>query len=149
MGAYSRPDFVLAERVRRASKVLEKVRLFNEDFEYILDVAESGDVVYFDPPYHPDTSASTFTAYHREGFDFEQQERLRNVMNKLSEDEVFVILSNSEVPALLKLYGDLRDSFKMYRIKARRSINCKGDKRGKTGELIVSNVPPGSRNTAF
>lgn len=149
IGAYHKPDFVLADRIRQGSRILKKTRVCNQDFEYVLKVAESGDVVYFDPPYHPDASSSIFTAYHREGFDFEQQTRLRNTMNQLSKKKVFVILSNSDVPILSKLYGELHDSFVTYHIKARRTISCKADKRGKTREIIVSNVPNKIRNTTF
>ena len=52
-------------------------------FESVLNRAQAGDFVYFDPPYQPLTATAKFTDYTSEGFGDEDQERLRDVALKL------------------------------------------------------------------
>lgn len=139
-GGYKDPDFVQEDRIRQASKVLAQMQIHDGDFRYVLKVAKAGDVVYFDPPYLPVSETSAFTAYSKHGFAWDDQRRLRDVMERLDAKGVFVILSNSDAPELKKLYADLK-SFEMSRIRARRAINCNGSGRGEVHEIIVSNIP--------
>lgn len=149
MGKNNNPDYVLAERIRSASRILKNLEIHTGDFSYILDKAMKNSIVYFDPPYHSSSTGSIFTAYHKEGFDFKQQVRLKDTMIKLGKKGVYVILSNSNTPELKELYDELKDSFSIDTIKERRNINCKGDKRGKIKALVASNVPIEDRNLPF
>jgi DNA adenine methylase len=45
------------------------------------------------------------------------------------------MLSNSDTPLIRKLYAD----FRIDRVLASRSINSKGNRRGKIAELIIRN----------
>ena len=65
--------------LRRASLALQGVKIINEDFECVLAGAQEGDVVYCDPPYIPLSATSIFTSYTKNGFDLDEQIRLRNL----------------------------------------------------------------------
>jgi len=54
---------------------------------------------------------------------------------KLDKKGCFVMLSNSDT----KFIKDLYAKYNMHFVKARRMINCNGDKRGKINEVVVTN----------
>jgi hypothetical protein len=58
------------------------------------------------------------------------------VFGHLAERGVSVLLSNSDVPSIRKLYA----SFRMDTIQATRVINCKATRRGPVRELLVHHV---------
>jgi len=137
-GRYKTSDFVQEENIRKCSKILKRMDIYNEDFEYILNVVRKGDFVYIDPPYHPLTDTSSFTSYSKGGFGYDSQIRLRDTILKLNEKGVKFVLSNSSAEAMKKLYSDY---FRIISIPARRAINCNGERRGEILELLVTNIP--------
>lgn len=139
-GRYKNPKIVDEERLRKASEVLKKLDIYNEDFTYILRVAKPGDLVYFDPPYHPVSETASFTSYSKEDFSKEDQERLRDVCLELHEKGVYFILSNSYVKPVRELYEGI-EGFEILKIYAKRPINSKADRRGEVPEMLVTNVP--------
>ena len=105
------------------------------DFERAVEDTEKGDFVYFDPPYVPLTDTSDFTSYTSEGFGLEDQKRLRNVFYSLGEKGVKVMLSNSDTPITREIYKNAN----IHEVQATRAINSVAKKRGKVGELIITN----------
>lgn len=141
IGRYSDPDWVQEERVRATSRVLEGTEIFNRDFEYILNYAEAGDLVYFDPPYEPMSPTANFTDYSADGFDLDDQERLLETAQSLDESGVHVILSNSGV--MYNMYEEA--GFSVEKEGATRAINSDGDNRDEVDEIVATNVPSSSR----
>ncbi|WP_088863360.1 DNA adenine methylase [Thermococcus celer] len=139
-GKYKNPRIVDEERLRKASGVLKKLDIYNEDFTYILRAAGPGDLVYFDPPYHPVSETASFTSYSKEDFSKEDQKRLRDVCLELHERGVYFILSNSYVKPVRELYEGI-DGLEILKIYAKRPINSKADRRGEVPEMLVTNVP--------
>lgn len=133
-GDYSNPTICDEENLRAVALALKDARLLGEDFGQTVRSAGRGDAVYFDPPYVPLSETSSFTGYAKGGFDFFDQERLRNTALTLAERGVHVLLSNSDTPFVRQLY----EGFRIEEVQARRAINSKGKKRGKIGELIIS-----------
>jgi DNA adenine methylase len=142
VGRYANPDWVQAERIRAASAALDGVTVNNTDFEYVLSDAEAGDLVYFDPPYQPVSTTANFNDYHADGFDRDDQRRLRDLAAALDDEGVRVVLSNS--PPVADLYEDL-PSFEVDVVDATRAINSDGDERGEVAEILITNVPRESR----
>lgn len=64
-----------------------------------------GDLVYFDPPYLPYTD-NGFVSYIAGGFGEGDHVFLRTQARLLSEKGAFVVLSNSDVPASRRIYGE-------------------------------------------
>ena len=105
-----------------------------KDFAEAVKTAKAGDFIYFDPPYDV-VGEQSFTSYTTGGFDRKEQERLRDVIKGLTERGVLVMASNANTPFIQELYKD----FNVYVIEAKRSINSKGDGRGKVEEVIITN----------
>jgi DNA adenine methylase len=122
------------ERILACSKALAQASLSACDFEISVEQAKHGDVVYFDSPYAPTSKTANFTGYAKGGFTADDQERLRNVAEKLHARGVHVLISNSDTPLVRELY----DGFRIEEVQAPRRINSKGGKRGNVSELLIS-----------
>jgi DNA adenine methylase len=136
-GEHTDPNFVLADRIRAGTSVLEGMDLHNEDFEYVRSVTEESDFVYFDPPYQPVSTTADFTQYQAEDFEKEDQRRLRDLAKDLDSKGVSVLISNS--PPVSELYDDL-DTFEITMVQAPRHINSDADNRGDVAEVLIHNV---------
>lgn len=141
IGRYANPDWVQEQRIRKTSEVLKNTEIFNRDFNYILEYADSSDLVYFDPPYKPMTPTANFNDYSAEGFGQEDQERLLGVAQELSERGVYVILSNSGV--MYDMYDEAGFSVEIE--GATRAINSDSENRDEVDEIIATNVPEDER----
>ncbi|GAA0527516.1 DNA adenine methylase [Halorubrum aquaticum] len=141
IGRYADPDWIKRDRIRRASETLADVEVYNRDFEYVLDVADPGDLVYFDPPYEPMSLTADFTAYSADGFDREDQERLIEVATTLDDRGVNVLVSNSGVT--YDRYA--ATGFHVDTVDATRAINSDGDGREAVDEVIATNVSGSDR----
>lgn len=142
IGGNPNADWVKSSSVKAASEALRLVDIRSGDFEYILDVAQGGDTVYFDPPYKPGSASSNFVDYTREGFGEQEQKRLRDVASELAERGVHVVISNS--PPVENLYDSL-DGFSIKTVRAKRQINSDGTNRGAVKEIVITNVPDEER----
>jgi len=129
-------------RIREASPLLKGVEIRNEDYSYVIDKAEPGELVYFDPPYDPNSEASTFSEYSHDAFGKAEQLDLRDCAKRLDEKGVFVVVSNA--PSIEKRYIDEKEggsnSFNTYGVGARRAINSVGTDRGEVKEVLITNV---------
>jgi len=141
IGRYANPDWVRQDEIRAASSVLDDTEIFNRDFEYVAEYAESRDLVYFDPPYEPLSPTAYFTDYSAEGFGKEDQKRLLELAQRLDEAGVQVILSNSGV--MYEMYD--KAGFYVEMEGATRAINSDADNRDEVDEIIATNVAPDER----
>jgi len=139
-GRYKNPNIVPEERIRAVSRILKNVKIYNNDFSYVVDYAEKGDLCYFDPPYQPVSSTANFTSYSSDGFDFTDQIRLCKTCLDLDSNGVYFILSNSFVSEIIDLYIDI-DSFRVEVVQANRAISSKVSTRGPIYEILVTNIP--------
>ncbi|MDR2070713.1 MAG: DNA adenine methylase [Treponema sp.] len=76
--------------------------------------------MYFDPPYHiPDKI--NFTEYQADGFGEEEQERLRDVIIRMTNRRVKCLLSNSDTEYIRRLYDS--EPFDIIPVRTKRTIN--------------------------
>lgn len=136
-GRYKSPRYCDAENLRAASQALQNVDIRCESFERVLDRAQAGDLVYFDPPYAPRSKTANFTTYHADGFGDEDQARLRDVCVELTRREVQVMVSNSSTALIRTLYD--HPKFEIDKVLANRAINSNARRRSKLPELIITN----------
>ncbi len=136
IGRYRNPRICDPDLLRAASQALQGTDLQVKPFEAILEAATPVDFVYFDPPYHPLSPTSSFTAYNRCSFGDKDQIRLRDVFATLVARGVPVMLSNSDCEWIRTLYQD----FSIHTITAARAINSKAQGRGKITEVLVTSV---------
>jgi DNA adenine methylase len=134
-GKYDNPIICDEPVLRMASRALKRATLRHDDFEKIVRSAETGDFVYFDPPYVPVSETADFTAYTKAGFSFSDHERLRDCALKLKKRGVHVLLSNADVPLVRQLY---KSSFNVHAVSAKRNVNCQAGKRGPVGEVLIT-----------
>src|SRR5699024_851064 len=114
------------------------VTIKNEDFETVVENAKKGDFIYLDPPYDPVSDTSSFTGYSLNGFNKDDQIRLRDTFAELDKRGCKVLLSNSSTDFINDIYSD----FHIEIVSATRSINSVASKRGKIEEVLVINYEP-------
>ncbi|WP_413465446.1 DNA adenine methylase [Oceanobacillus oncorhynchi] len=139
-GRYKKPNIVNEEILRVVSTYLNtnKVKILSGDFEEATKSARKGDFIYFDPPYAPLVEDSkNFVGYTLNGFGYEEQVRLRNLFKKLDQRGCYLMMSNSSTDIIHELYAEYAET--TVKVGANRSVNSKGDGRGKVDEVIVMN----------
>jgi DNA adenine methylase len=136
-GRYKAPTYLDAANLRAVSLALQAVPIVCAPFASVLDRAQPGDLVYFDPPYVPLSSTARFTAYQAGGFSLDDQRHLRDLCRELTRRGVSVLVSNSDTPLVRDLYAG--PPFAVGEVRAHRAINSAGDRRGKLTELVVTN----------
>jgi DNA adenine methylase len=134
-GRYSNPTICDERNILACSTALRGVQLTVSAFESLVDGAQKGDFVYFDPPYAPLSATSNYVGYVEGGFDLGMQERLYKCCVDLDKRGVKFLLSNSSAPFVLNLYKH----FKVDLVSASRSVNSVASKRGKVQEVLVKN----------
>lgn len=136
-GRYKDPDIVNEIKLRMVNKYFNHadIKLLSTDFEEAVKGVRKGAFVYFDPPYDIVSDTASFTGYAKGGFDRNEQIRLKKLCDKLHERGVKFLLSNSSTDFIHDLYKD----YDIVKIKARRSINSNGNKRGEVDEVLVRN----------
>jgi len=136
-GRYENPNIVNEPVLRAVSHYLNAndIQITHLDYADALQKIGKNSFVYFDPPYHPVSESSNFTGYVAGGWGENEQEGLRNVCNQLHAKGVKFLLSNSSTPLIHSLYKD----YKINKIKATRSINSIGTKRGNVDEVLIKN----------
>jgi DNA adenine methylase len=136
-GRYKSPRYVDPENLLAVSRALQEAEIYCAPFESVLTRAKMGDWVYFDPPYMPISETAHFTAYYADGFGLEDQTRLRDACLRLTDMEVYVMVSNSDSPVIRALYG--QPCFAIDTVFANRAINANSARRGKIAELVIVN----------
>lgn len=136
-GRYKAPKFKDEAVLRAVHEYLNRaeVQLLVADFAVAVETAQAGDFVYFDPPYDPVSPTASFTGYDLGGFNREEQKRLKEVYDQLTEKGVKCLLSNSATPFILELYRN----YEIIIVTANRAINSAPAKRGKVREVLVKN----------
>lgn len=143
MGKYKNPQIFDEDNIFEVNRILnDNVTIKTQNYLDSEKDIEKKSFVYLDPPYRPLTRTSSFTNYYKTSFDDEDQKILCKYIQRLTNKNVKVMLSNSD-----PTNSDENDDFfeKLYseqkidKVKARRNINSKGKKRNKINELIITN----------
>lgn len=113
------------------------VKITCKDYKEVLKEPKKGDFVYLDPPYIPVNETSTFTQYTKEDFSIDDHKELAKIAKKLTRRGVYVMISNSKVDIINKLFN--KSMFNIHEVDARRMINSNANKRGKIKEVIITN----------
>lgn len=136
-GRYERPRILDEQGLRVASRQLRRADVRCSGFEAVLEHAQAGDFIYFDPPYVPVSRTSSFTGYAAQGFSSDDQRRLRDVFGELDRRGCALLLSNSATREVRALY----EGYVIDEVSTQRSISCR--QRGAVKELVVRNYGSG------
>ena len=141
IGSYKNPNIADRDTILKASEALQNVELSTKSFNQIINCVTKGDLVYFDPPYYPLTTTSSFTSYNKNIFLDNEQKDLFNTFKILDSKECYIFHSNSNTDFIKNLYKE----YDIITIQANRFINSKGSGRGKINEIFIRNVMKKSR----
>lgn len=136
------PNWAQASQIMEAHQVLQDVTILDGDFDYVLGYASEDDFVYFDPPPATKPSTTNFAGCIPEGFEYNDQKRLRDLAVTLAESGVDVVLSISNT-ATIKLYDVIETSVSLktvpYDPTPSRQVTSKNEeKNGKAFLVILS-----------
>lgn len=136
---YKSPKVLDEAGLRSVSRYLRdsRTQIMHSDFEAIIKLAGEGDYVYLDPPYDPVSETASFTGYDANGFDRDDQLRLKRCMDDATDRGCKVMQSNASTSFIHELYSDPR--YKIVVVPAGRAINSKASGRGKVDEVIILN----------
>lgn len=136
-GKYKNPVIVDYDNILACSNYLNKanVKIFDGDYKNVLTLANKDDFVYLDPPYLPISKTSSFTSYTANNFNLDEQIELKNQCDRLNEEGIRFLLSNSYSEIIMELYKD----YEIIIVNARRVINSDPSKRGEIREVLIKN----------
>jgi DNA adenine methylase len=142
-GRYENPTICDGANLLAVSEILENAEIECKDFGHCLGKADKNSLFYFDPPYRPISKTASFTGYIKDGFNDQDQRRLKEICDKLTKKGAKVILSNSD-PKNINVDDNFFDdlfgrNYKIERLQATRMINCNSEKRGIIKEILVMN----------
>lgn len=136
-GYYRNPNFINEPALRAVSNYFNtnNIEFYCEDFSETLLRVKKGGFVYLDPPYDPVSVTADFTGYNKGGFNKNDQNRLKQCCDKLSQHNIKFLLSNSATEFIMDLYQEYDISF----VKAKRIINATAQKRNIAMEVLIKN----------
>lgn len=136
-GKYKKPNIINESAILAMSDYFNNndIKIIQGDYKNALKDLKKDTFVYFDPPYMPISTSSSFTNYTKTSFNEKEQIELKKECDKLDNKGIKFMLSNSDHPLIRELYKD----FDIKIVKAKRSINSKGNSRGKINEILVKN----------
>ncbi len=140
MGSYKKPVICDTDNIKKTSKLLQGVTILTGDYHSISQYVDKNTFVYFDPPYRPLTKTAEFTSYTADSFNDDDQIKLGDFIKSLNNSKVMV--SNSDphnVDEEDNFFDELYNGLNINRVSAIRSINSKGNSRGKINELLITN----------
>jgi DNA adenine methylase len=132
-GKVAKPTVCDAELLRACSLWLANVELRSGSYVAAVNDAKEGDVVYFDPPYVPLSTTSSFSKYAKDDFREMDQWGLAGVIRGLAARGVRVMLSNSNAPLTRQIFGD---DLHLFAVAATRSIGASAASRRSVEEVI-------------
>ena len=149
-GRYNNPTICNEEVIYADSEILNNfdVQIMNDDFKETAKYLDSTSLTffYFDPPYRPLSSTSSFNSYVKEAFNDNRQKDLALFCQDISKnDNVFWMLSNSDCSSKNSndtFFEDIYNGFNIQRVFASRMVNANASKRGKLTELLITNYTP-------
>jgi DNA adenine methylase len=142
MGKYKQPLICNSENLRLVSELLQRAEIYLGSYNQCQARADKSTFVYFDPPYRPLNITSSFTSYSQDDFNDEQQIKLAKFYDLLDQQEVKLMLSNSDPKNQNtndNFFDNLYGKYRIHRLQASRAINSNAEKRGLIQEILVIN----------
>lgn len=142
-GKYANPKICDKDNLIAVSNLLQRVEILCGDFADTEKFASPTSIFYIDPPYKPLSETSSFTSYSKEGFNDNEQIRLRDFCSRIAQKKAFFVASNSdpkEEHSGESYFEKIYYQFNIKRVSATRLINANPTNRGYVSEIMISNV---------
>jgi DNA adenine methylase len=136
-GRYKNPNITNETTIAALNIFFNKANITIKcgDYRDALKGIRKGAFVYFDPPYMPISTSSSFTGYTANGFAEREQIALKEQCDLLEKKNIKFLLSNSACPFIEELYHD----YIIKKVSAKRTINANPEKRGAIQEVLIRN----------
>ena len=145
-GRYKKPVICNEELIMADHRLLNSVELVIRqpgDYKLVRQNLSRNypNFVYFDPPYRPLSTTSSFKEYSNNPFEDRQQEELKHLCDRLSAQNCLIMQSNSDSKTEdgNSYFETLYEGYVIQRILASRFINADPEKRKKLTEVVIRN----------
>jgi DNA adenine methylase len=129
------PTIYEENHIRAISQLIQHVVFSCQGFEVSLQRIQSGDFVYLDPPYAPETETS-FVGYTGDGFSLDQHKKLFELCKGFKAKHIQMVMSNANVPLVTTTFQP--PDYEVNLVPARRAIHSK-DPSATTDEVLLTN----------
>lgn len=127
------PTVITKKELSEISELIKDVEFKQCDFREAFQNMHTGDFVYLDPPYAPETETS-FVGYTKDGFSLKDHEELFELTKNSG---IEFVMSNANVDLVTSSFSN----YNIRELEARRAINSKNPE-SKTTEVLVSSSNP-------
>lgn len=124
------------DEFQKRSLILQNAKILCGDFEQVIDMALYNDFLFCDPPYAVLNEEHRFVGYTRQTFDWNDQVRLANALERARLRGVKIIMTNVNHQAVRQLYPN--NHYLLEEVTRFSSISGKKKGRQQYSELIVS-----------
>mgnify|MGYP002545047498 FL=1 len=131
-------DFIEADKLRAASKMLQSAILQAEDFDCVRINVAPGDLVFLDPPYTVSHNHNGFIKYNQKLFSLEDQYRLKALIDFIKKKGAYYILTNAAHATIYEIFYEKDD--RCLELSRASLIGGENAKRGKIQEYIFTNL---------
>jgi len=125
------------EALMNFSSLISNTTFNHADFSSVEDQAERNDLVFFDPPYTVAHENNGFVKYNQKIFSWEDQIRLKELIQTLNRRGVKYILTNAKHTSIEELYNGIGS---IHNLSRSSLVGGKGAIRSKYNEIIITNV---------
>lgn len=136
-GKYTSPTICDETTIMEDSRLLQNVEIICGDYQQTKQYIQGNTFFYFDPPYRPLNTTSSFNDYTKVKFNDDEQRRLKEFCDEMNNNHCNFMLSNSACSD--GFFETLYQNYDIHRVQASRSINANPEKRGKLTELVICN----------
>lgn len=139
-GYTGRTRYYDRENILAVSNALSKAELLCVSYDTVNERASAGDWMYFDPPYLREAGDSDFNGLYGNYLNYDDHVRLRDVYASLTEKNVSVSLSHTDIPAIRELYRPTAAKFN--NIYYHRTFTPHNHNRRFEREVFITNYTP-------
>lgn len=137
-GHYDKPEIINKEHLEQIHELIQNVVFECCDFTKSLIEVETGDFVYLDPPYAPETEKS-FVGYTENGFTLDNHKSLFKMIheiNEFPEANMKFMMSNADVELVRENFE--KKGYNIVSLLCKRAIHSKTPD-AKAKEVIITN----------
>lgn len=92
------------DEFQKRSEILQNAQIMCGDFEQVIDLADYNDFLFCDPPYAVINEENRFVGYTRQTFDWNDQIRLANALERARLRGVKIVMTNVDHIEVRQLY---------------------------------------------
>lgn len=131
-------NFLEADKLRSASKVLQAATLQAGDFDCVRTHIGPGDLVFLDPPYTVSHNHNGFIKYNQKLFSLEDQHRLKSLIDFIKAQGAYYILTNAAHTTIYEIFHE--ESDRCLELNRASLIGGENARRGQIQEYIFTNL---------